>query len=848
MSNDFFPPRPEAAPSIYAYEDTNPQYEGLLKVGYTTKSAQERVAAQYPTRRPGKAPYRILLDESAMRNDGTVFDDHAVHRYLREHGIKNPEGEWFQCSAEDVRAAILAIKVGEPNAEYRTLDFKMRPEQQEAVERTAAYFTDFKKDKSNKGKTPHFLWNAKMRFGKTFAAYQLAKKMGWKKVLVLTFKPAVQNAWEEDLKNHLDFKGWQFISPDSLRYEDADKRKPFVCFGSFQDYLGRNSAGGIKPKNEWVHTIQWDCVILDEYHYGAWREKAKDLFEAEDKREIKFAEGEGSEFLKETSEEIEDFLPISTDHYLYLSGTPFRAIASGEFIEEQIFNWTYSDEQRAKANWENGDNPYAMLPRMVLLTYQLPDSIREIAMQGEYNEFDLNVFFSAEGAGVLARFKYEDEVQKWLDLIRGAFSETTIDNLKLGAKKPPLPFSHAPLLRVLSHTFWFLPSVAACHAMNNLLAQKQNKFYHDYKITVAAGPEAGIGVDALDPVLEAMDDPLKTKTITLSCGKLTTGVTVKPWTGIFMLRNSSSPETYFQAAFRVQSPWTVKNPDGASPNEEQIIKEECYVFDFAPNRALSQIAEYASRLNVSETASPEAKVAEFINFLPVLAYDGSSMKQIDAAGILDMAMSGTTATLLARRWESALLVNVDNETLARLIANKAAMAALENIEGFRNLNQDIETIINKSEAVQKAKKEANDRELTEKQKRELTEAEKEYKSKRKMIQEKLIKFATRVPIFMYLTDYRERTLRDVITKLEPALFKRVTGLEVKDFELLVSLNVFNSGLMNDAVFKFKRYEDASLVYTGVNKHEGEDIGGYDTVLKRDEYRRVFENAPEYKAR
>lgn len=191
MSNDFFPPRPEAAPSIYAYEDTNPQYKGLLKVGYTAKSAQERVAAQYPTRRPGKAPYRIVLDESAMRNDGTVFDDHAVHRYLREHGIKNPEGEWFQCSAEDVRAAILAIKVGEPNAEYRTLDFKMRPEQQEAVERTAAYFTDFKKDKSNKGKTPHFLWNAKMRFGKTFAAYQLAKKMGWKKVLVLTFKPAV---------------------------------------------------------------------------------------------------------------------------------------------------------------------------------------------------------------------------------------------------------------------------------------------------------------------------------------------------------------------------------------------------------------------------------------------------------------------------------------------------------------------------------------------------------------------------------------------------------------------------------------------------------------------------------
>jgi hypothetical protein len=849
MPTDFFPPRPQSAPAIYAYEDTNPQYAGLLKIGYTAKSVQERVAAQYPTSRPGAAPYRIVFEASAMRNDGTVFTDHEIHRQLRKMGIKNPNGEWFECSVKDLQAAYLAVKTGEVNAERRTLDFRMRPEQAEAVEKTAAYFIEFKKDKTNRGKTPHFLWNAKMRFGKTFAAYQLAKKMGWKKILVLTFKPAVQSAWEEDLKSHIDFAGWQFISPGGLSYEAADKKKPFVCFGSFQDYLGRNkSTGGIKTKNEWVHATQWDCVILDEYHYGAWRENAKDLFEAEDKDEIAFAAGEGAEFLKDNAEEIEDILPITTRHYLYLSGTPFRAIASGEFIEEQIFNWTYSDEQRAKANWNApAPNPYAMLPRMVLLTYQLPDSIREIAMQGEFNEFDLNAFFSAEGGGALARFKYESEVQKWLDLIRGAFLETTIDNLKLGAKKPPMPFSDVRLLRVLSHTFWFLPSVAACHAMANLLAQKQNKFYHDYKVIVAAGPAAGIGVNALYPVLDAMDDPLKTKTITLSCGKLTTGVTVRPWTGIFMLRNSSSPETYFQAAFRVQSPWTIQNPDGASPNEEQIIKQECYVFDFAPDRALRQIAEYASRLNVNEAVSPEAKVAEFINFLPVLAYDGSSMKQMDAAGILDIAMSGTTATLLARRWESALLVNVDNETLARLMANEKAMAALMSIEGFRNLNQDIETIINKSEAVKKAKREANDRELTPAEKKELTEAEKEYKSKRKLIQEKLIKFATRVPIFMYLTDYRERTLRDVITKLEPGLFKRVTGLEVKDFELLVSLNVFNSALMNDAVFKFKRYEDASLVYTGINKHAGEDIGLYDTVLKENEYQGVFENQSEYKA-
>jgi hypothetical protein len=835
MSNGFFPLRPKSRPTIYAYEDTNPEYAGLLKVGYTTVDAQSRVAQQYPTLRPGKPPYRIVLEEPAMRNDGTTFTDHHVHGMLRFNDVRHEGGEWFRCTVEQVKAAIIAVRTGQLNQENRSLDFTMRPEQEAAVDKTEAYFKAWRTDNGNGDKPPHFLWNAKMRFGKTFTAYQLAKRKGWRKVLVLTFKPAVQGAWEEDLKQHVDFAGWQFIKPGGLTYEEADKQKPIVCFGSFQDYLGKNqSTGGIKTKNEWVHATHWDCVIFDEYHYGAWRENAKELFEAEDKREIVFAEGAG---LEDFDEEI---MPITTDHYLYLSGTPFRAIASGEFIEEQIFNWTYSDEQRAKKDWKGEDNPYACLPRMVLMTYQLPDDIREIAMQGEFDEFELNVFFSADGVGDNARFKYEDEVQKWLDLIRGAFQAATVDNLKLGAKKPPMPYSDVRLLSLLSHTFWFLPSVAACHAMCNLLAKKQNRFYHDYKIIVAAGNAAGIGVAALPPVLDAMDEPLQSKTITLSCGKLTTGVTVRPWTGIFMLRNASTPETYFQAAFRVQSPWTVSNPDGVAPNRDQIIKEECYVFDFAPDRALRQIADYSCRLNVDES-NPEKKVEEFISFLPVLAYDGSSMKQIDAAGILDMAMSGTTATLLARRWESALLVNVDNDTLKRLMADEAAMKALMSIEGFRNLNQEIETIINKSEAVKKARKEKNDEEMTKKEKKELTDEEREYKSMRKQIQEKLIKFATRVPIFMYLTDYRERCLKDVITQLEPGLFKKVTGLSVKDFELLVSLGVFNSSLMNDAVYKFKRYEDASLSYTGINRHKGEDIGLYDTVLTPEDALRVFEN-------
>ena len=819
--SDLFPPKSESNPIIYAYtlsDDTSRQ--GQLKVGFTTRSAKERIQEQIGAT---LSRFTTVVDESAMRSDGSSFSDHDVHRQLKKDGFINTEGEWFRCKAEDVVSAIIAVRDGNSSSRGRTLDFKMRPEQQVAVDKAANHFIDFKQ--KEQGKTPHFLWNAKMRFGKTFTAYQLAQKMGWTKILVLTFKPAVQSAWEEDLNTHKDFEGWQFISNNGLQFDDADESKPFVCFGSFQNYLGKNkSTGGIKHKNEWVHLIDWDCVIFDEYHYGAWREKSKDLFEGEDK-EFDMDMGDIKEF-------DEDILPIKTDHYLYLSGTPFRAIESGEFIEEQIFNWTYSDEQRAKEEWIGEDNPYASLPRMVMLTYKMPDDIRDIALTTEFNEFDLNVFFKAEGKGVNAKFTYKEEVQKWLDLIRGSHQAANTDNLRLGVKKPPMPFSDIRLLNILTHTFWFLPTVASCHAMKNLMNSRHNIFYHQYEVVVAAGTDAGLGVDALLPVYKAMNDPLKTKTITLSCGKLTTGVSVKPWSGIFMLRNSSSPETYFQAAFRVQTPWTVKNPTGLNPNEFEIIKNECYIFDFAPNRALSQVADYSCRLNVGES-NPEKKVEEFIKFLPVLAYDGSSMKQIDAKGVLDMSMSGTTATLLARRWESALLVNVDNETLARLMGNQKALDALMNIEGFRSLNQDIETIINKSEAIKKAKKEKD--EFTKKEKKELTNEEKEYKSLRKQIQEKLIKFATRVPVFMYLTDFRERSLTDVITELEPGLFKKVTALDVSDFELLVSLGVFNSSLMNDAVYKFKRYEDASLEYVGINKHEGEDVGLFNTTVTEEEY-------------
>jgi hypothetical protein len=833
-------PKPQARPRIYAYSINDEAHKGLLKVGQTTRDVKQRVAEQVKT--AAIKNYCIELDEPAERYDGTIFSDYDVRAALVKKGFENAELEWMRCSVEAVKTVLTELHMGRQFTGTHHETFVMRREQAEAVNKTHEYFHSIWKEDMHA--VPRFLWNAKMRFGKTFAMYQLARKLGAKRILVVTFKPAVADAWQTDLESHVDFDGWQYLS----RHSDTSKvylRKPIVYFGSFQDLLGRDAVGNIKAKNEWVHAMNWDLVVFDEYHFGAWRDTAKELFEGEEeavaKKEAKLEYGAGLEDVNEDLSVLSvkemEFLPITTKAYLYLSGTPFKALATGEFIEEQIFNWTYTDEQRAKAEFaaeRPGEwNPYGALPQMRMLTYQMPDELLAIASAGEFDEFDLNAFFEASGTGAKAQFKHESDVQKWLEIIRGVYMPKEIEYLKTG-KRPPFPYSDGRLLPYLQHSFWFLPSVAACHAMANLLNEKHNTFWHDYEVIVAAGASAGIGLDALPPVRQAIGSGFETKTITLSCGKLTTGVTVPQWSSILMLRNLKSPETYFQAAFRVQSPWSIKNPNGDDPNEEEILKPICFVFDFAPTRALRQLSEYGVGLSPNEP-NPENAVKDLVSFLPVLAYDGANMTQIDAGGILDIAMAGTSATLLARKWESALLVNVDNDTLRRILDNPEAMAAVERIEGWRALGDKIiETIINKSEKVTELKNKAKDRELTPGEKKELSDEEKEYKSKRKLVQEKLIKFATRIPAFMYLTDFRENTLQDVITKLEPELFLAVTGLTVKDFHLLVRLKVFNTEQMNQAVFAFRRYEDASLQYTGIESHPGlTHYGLYDTVVARE---------------
>ena len=836
---ELLPPRPEARLRIYAYSIDDDAHAGMLKIGQTTQRVSSRVQQQLKTALVKH--FTIHVDEPAERDDGSTFSDHEVRARLRERGLRKADLEWMLCAPDDVRVAITELRTGRKLTHSHHETFRMRPEQRRAVNQTHAYFHSIWREDMHA--VPRFLWNAKMRFGKTFAAYQLARKLGATKVLVVTFKPAVEDAWKQDLERHADFDGWQYLSKaTSADPTTADRGRPLVYFGSFQDLLGRDKAGNIKAKNTWLHETNWDLVIFDEYHFGAWRDNAKELFEGEDDaeatRELRAEFNPGLETFNEELDELGEseaqFLPITTKAYLYLSGTPFRALATGEFIEEQIFNWTYSDEQRAKQQWTETrpteSNPYASLPELRLMTYQMPDELVAIASQGEFDEFDLNEFFAATGTGTDARFRHQNEVQKWLEIIRGSYSATQIDNLKLGARRPPFPYTDVRLLPYLNHSFWFLPTVASCQAMANLLADKQNVYFDEYQILSVAGAGAGVGLAALPPVRDAIGNGHDTKTITLSCGKLTTGVTVPQWSSILMLRNLNSPETYFQAAFRVQSPWSIRNPNGDNPHQEEVLKPVCFVFDFAPTRALRQIAEYGAKLS-PESANPEDAVKELVSFLPVLAYDGSHMTQVDAGGILDIAMAGTSATLLARKWESALLVNVDNDTLRRILGSKQALDAVMKIEGFRALGSDVfESVINKSEKVKTTKKERGDQ-LTPEQRRELTAEEREYKSRRKQIQEKLIKFATRIPAFMYLTDFRENTLKDVITKLEPELFQAVTGLTVDDFNLLVSLNVFNSAHMNQAVFAFRRYEDASLSYTGIATHEGlRHVGLYDTVV------------------
>jgi hypothetical protein len=827
-------------PKIYAY--TTPDFSkmawkgdrkgrGLIKVGFTDRDVTVRIHEQLNAiKLPSKNSFELLLAEAAITSEGLFFMDHDVHAQLVSAGVTRVDGEWFEATTNEVLLAIHAVKDGHRIQNLRIQkNFPMRPEQVEAVNITAKYFRAHK----NKEKPPHFLWNAKMRFGKTFATYQLAKEMGWKRILVLTYKPAVEAAWREDLLGHIDFSGWNFKGKED-QVPRLDTNDPFVWFASFQDALGVDENGKPKLKNESMHRTRWDAVVIDEYHFGAWREAARSLYLVD-----KDEDGDSSEKVVLESPDLdEDFqtnleetFALHVSNYLYLSGTPFRALTEGEFLEDQVFNWTYSDEQRAKESWSSNEkNPYLALPKMHLLAYEMPEKLKEVALNNQ-SEFSLTEFFKTDkGEDKQPHFVHESEVQKWLDVLRGQDISGLWANVS-NQDRPPLPYEDSNLLRALQHTVWYLPSVDACHAMSTLLRAQHNTFFRDYQVVVAAGAKAGLGEKALPPVKQAIGNvPQDSKTITLSCGKLMTGVTVPAWTGIFMLRELRSPESYFQAAFRVQSPWTTTGIDSVVGGDIEIInKQYCYVLDFSPNRALRQIVDYATKLR-SEVASEkdnEKAISDFMEFLPVLSFDGYSMNQLHAADVIDFLTRGVSASMLARRWNSPELITLNIKAVETLLDNPSLLASLEQIEVFRDINKELTALIS-------ANNELKTKKLT---KEPLTEREKKIKDEatktRENLKEKLRRFVTRIPAFMYLTDDREKSIKDIILQSESEMFERVTQLSLKDFKQLVDAGVFNDSKMDDAVWKFKAFEEPSLSYIGVENSIGSTIGGWSSVKERE---------------
>ena len=827
-------------PKIYAY--TTPDFSkmawkgdrkgrGLIKVGFTDRDVTVRIHEQLNAiKLPSKNSFELLLAEAAITSEGLFFMDHDVHAQLVSAGVTRVDGEWFEATTNEVLLAIHAVKNGHRIQNLRIQkNFPMRPEQVEAVNITAKYF----RAHQNKEKPPHFLWNAKMRFGKTFATYQLAKEMGWKRILVLTYKPAVEAAWREDLLGHIDFSGWNFKGKED-QVPRLDTNDPFVWFASFQDALGVDENGKPKLKNESMHRTRWDAVVIDEYHFGAWREAARSLYlvdKDEDGDSSEKAVLESPDLDEDFQTNLEETFALHVSNYLYLSGTPFRALTEGEFLEDQVFNWTYSDEQRAKESWSsNQKNPYLALPKMHLLAYEMPEKLKEVALNNQ-SEFSLTEFFKTDkGEDKQPHFVHENEVQKWLDVLRGQDISGLWANVS-NQERPPLPYEDSNLLRALQHTVWYLPSVDACHAMSTLLRAQHNTFFRDYQVVVAAGAKAGLGEKALPPVKQAIGNvPQDSKTITLSCGKLMTGVTVPAWTGIFMLRELRSPESYFQAAFRVQSPWTTTGIDSVFGGDIEIInKQYCYVLDFSPNRALRQIVDYATKLR-SEVASEkdnEKAISDFMEFLPVLSFDGYSMNQLHAADVIDFLTRGVSASMLARRWNSPELITLNIKAVETLLDNPSLLASLEQIEVFRDINKELTALIS-------ANNELKNKKLT---KEPLTEREKKIKDEatktRENLKEKLRRFVTRIPAFMYLTDDREKSIKDIILQSESEMFERVTQLSLKDFKQLVDAGVFNDSKMDDAVWKFKAFEEPSLSYIGIEKTIGSKIGGWSSVKERE---------------
>ena len=612
-------------PMIYAY--TTPEiarHNGWTKIGYTEQAVEKRLRQQAHT---VDVIYHEEWKGNAVYDDGSgeTFSDKDFHVYLRKLGVENNRAnEWFHIDGAESQKRFFEFRSnrGIVKTEDTVVPYTLRSEQTVAVEQTEKYF------KSDMGK--EYLWNAKPRFGKTLSVYDLCKKMEAQNVLIVTNRPAIANSWYSDYAKFLGTEsGYQFVSnTDSLKgkplvvsREDYVKANsisdnPYNCieFVSLQDLKGSLYFGGDYDKLKEVADMNWDLLVIDEAHEGVDTYKTDVAFEH-----------------------------ISRKYTLHLSGTPFKALANDKFFENAIFNWTYADEQSAKRDWnspEGDENPYATLPQLNMFTYQMSEIIRDeleqgIEIQGETEEyaFDLNLFFETKNG----QFIHDSSVDKFLDAM------TT--QLKF-------PFSTEELRNELKHTFWLLNRVDSAKALAKKL--EQHPVFGEYKIILGETVSEEESRKSFDKVVAAVKN--YEKTITLSVGQLTTGVTIPEWTAVLMLSNMKSPSLYMQAAFRAQ------NPCLFAKNGQFYRKKNAYVFDFDPARTLMIFEEFANDLSAKtsdgrgDAGTRKENVKELLNFFPVIGEDeNGEMVELNAEKVLSIPRKIRSQEVVRRGFMSDFL-------------------------------------------------------------------------------------------------------------------------------------------------------------------------------------------------
>lgn len=617
-----------------------PNHKGYVKIGDTSRDTTSRIFEQVGT--AGLNP-DILFERLARKSDGQWFRDKELHKFLILNGIEKKDfngkaDEWFDfkdnlSKAEELTDKFISKDYDEVQISDVHTDYVLRREQLEAVQRTYDYYSSSQEPKE-------FLWNAKPRFGKTLTTYDFIRKISAQNILIVTNRPAIANSWFDDFQK---FISWQepymkFVSETDALKDKAMSRAQFVeyvegnierkisqvAFLSLQDLKGAKFAGGNYHKLEWVRDLKWDLLVVDEAHEGVDTDKTDTAFDN-----------------------------IQSEFTLHLSGTPFKAIANNKFSAKQIFNWSYTDEQDAKKNWDEslGSNPYENLPTLNLFTYQMSKMIedelsRGITLEDEKNvdyAFDLNEFFKVKDNGT---FEYEESVLRFLD------------NLSSGK----FPFATDEYRDELKHTFWLLPRVNSAKAMEKIL--RNHPVFKSYKVVLAAGDGAILHDDLEEEALDFKENEKSfnkvkkaiqenDRTITLSVGQLTTGVTIPEWTAVLMLNNIKSPSLYFQAAFRAQ------NPHQYVQEDRLYRKENAYIFDFSPERTLVLYDEFAN--NLSGNGDPgfeqrKKKIRELLNFFPVIAEDEQGeMHEIDVEEVLSIPTRITSTEVVKRGFMSNLL-------------------------------------------------------------------------------------------------------------------------------------------------------------------------------------------------